>query len=378
MNSNREMLDRLFASGGIRLGRGSIFDLVLGAKPPGFDFGKVEGMLLGLAIGDALGNTTEGKLPSQRSKEHGEIRDYLPNRHVGGARVGLPSDDTQLAFWTLEQLIDDRSFVPQRVAVRFSKDTIFGIGSTVRQFRDNLQRGKPWEECGPQSAGNGSLMRIAPIVVPHLRTGGADLWVDTALCAMITHNDAAAIAACMSLVALIWDALDMTRAPAPEWWLDRYVAIARELETGTAYVPRGGKFQDYSGPVWTFIRDKVASAYHKRLPVREACDEWYSGAYLMETLPSVIYILMRHGHDLEEAMVRAVNDTKDNDTVAAIVGAAVGALHGKAAVPQRWIDGLSGRTTDRDDGRLSELISRGRTTFWNFPASPVRGIMLIN
>jgi ADP-ribosylglycohydrolase len=45
-------------------------------------------------------------------------------------------------------------------------------------------------------------------------------------------------------------------------------------------------------------------------------------------MPSVIYLLMRHGHEPKEAIVRAVNDTKDNHTVASIVGAAVGALHG--------------------------------------------------
>ncbi len=49
--------------------------------------------------------------------------------------------------------------------------------------------------------------------------------------------------------------------------------------------------------------------------------------------------------DTLEAIIRAVNDTWDNDTTAAIVGAAVGALHGRSALPQRWIDGLLGRTT---------------------------------
>jgi ADP-ribosylglycohydrolase len=65
---------------------------------------------------------------------------------------------------------------------------------------------------------------------------------------------------------------------------------------------------------------------------------------------------MRHGHDPEEAIVRAVNDTKDNDTVAAIVGAALGALHGRQGLPPRWIDNLLGRTTDNDDGRVFELL----------------------
>jgi predicted AAA+ superfamily ATPase len=50
--------------------------------------------------------------------------------------------------------------------------------------------------------------------------------------------------------------------------------------------------------------------------------------------------------------------TKDNDTIAAVVGAAVGALHGKKGLPERWIANLSGRTTDRDDGRIFEILEQ--------------------
>jgi ADP-ribosylglycohydrolase len=55
-----------------------------------------------------------------------------------------------------------------------------------------------------------------------------------------------------------------------------------------------------------------------------------------------------------------VNDTRDNDTVAALVGAAVGALHGREALPCRWREGLLGRTGDADDGRVCELLDRAR------------------
>jgi ADP-ribosyl-[dinitrogen reductase] hydrolase len=78
----------------------------------------------------------------------------------------------------------------------------------------------------------------------------------------------------------------------------------------------------------------------------------------------VLYILPRHAHDAEEAIVRAVNDTHDNDTVAAIVGAAVGALHGRRALPGRWQAGLLGRTRESDDGRVFELIDAARERFW--------------
>jgi ADP-ribosylglycohydrolase len=54
---------------------------------------------------------------------------------------------------------------------------------------------------------------------------------------------------------------------------------------------------------------------------------------------------------------QAVNHTRDNDTVAAIVGAAVGALHGESALPQRWRNGLLGRTRESDDGQVQRILS---------------------
>ena len=81
-----------------------------------------------------------------------------------------------------------------------------------------------------------------------------------------------------------------------------------------------------------------------------------SGAYLLETVPSVLAILERHAHDPEESIIRAVNDT-----IGAIVGAAVGAIHGARALPERWKAGLLGRTRDDDDGRLFALLDQART-----------------
>lgn len=328
--------------------------------PAGLDFGRVAGMMLGLALGDALGNTSEGLLPQQRRAACGEIRDYLPNVYAGQQPVGLPSDDTQLAFWTLEQMIEDRGFRPERVAERFSCQPIFGLGSTVGRFLDTYRAGtQPWYQCGPKSAGNGALMRIAPMLIPHLRTVTAELWVDTALSAMVTHNDSASTAACLAFVSLLWSLLQSDRSPAPDWWPEAYVAVARDLEVDEGYRPRGGDFA-YQGPVWRFVRDRVREAHRAGLSALEACNSWHSGAYLLETMPCVIYVLMQHGQDPEEAIVRAVNDTRDNDTIAAIVGAAVGALHGTAGIPERWRAGLLGRTAADDDGRVFELLAEAK------------------
>lgn len=361
MQSNREVLDYLFETGQIDLRRGAIFDRPPHPLPADLDFDRVEGMLLGLAIGDALGNTSESLLPERRRARHGEIRDYLPNPYAGGQPVGLPSDDTQLAFWTLEQMLADGGFNPEHVAARFCRGQIFGVGRAVASFVDCYRAGgRAWYACGPESAGNGALMRIAPMLVPHLRSATAELWVDTALSAMITHNDAGSIACCLAFVAMLWRLLGMQGAPQPGWWLETYVEVARDLEGDKTYRPRGGPLVGYRGSLWRFVEKHVSDAYARGLSVLEACREWHSGAYLLETMPSVITILMRHGHELEQGMLRAVNDTKDNDTIAAIVGAALGALHGEAGLPARWLANLPGRTAHDDDGHIYALLEGAR------------------
>lgn len=345
----------------IRLEHGHIFAVAPEPLGTDFDFGRIEGMMLGLAIGDALGNTTESWFPRERRARFGEIRDYLPNRETG-EKKGLPSDDTQLAFWTLEQMQEDRGFVPERVASRFCRGRIFGIGGTVREFIRNYKNGLRWYQCGPQSAGNGALMRIAPMLIPHLRPTTPDLWIDTALSAMITHNDSGSIAACLSFINILWHVLRMEQPPDPEWWPRTYMEVARDLEQST-YRPRGGAYPNFCGHIWQFVEETVEAGYDRGLSVLEAGEIWYSGAFLLETVPSVLFILMRHAHDPEEAIIRAVNDTKDNDTIAAIVGAAVGALHGRQKIPEPWLKNLAGRTAEQDDGRIYELLKAAQS-FW--------------
>jgi ADP-ribosylglycohydrolase len=157
----------------------------------------------------------------------------------------------------------------------------------------------------------------------------------------------------------------MKSAPEPQWWVDSYCSIAEKVEGNTIYVPRISRYHGYKGPLWQFTEKVVNEALRKNLSVLEACDEWGSSANLFETVPSALYILATHSQNTEEAIVRAVNDTKDNDSVAAIVGAAVGALHGSASIPDRWIKRLTGRTRSDNDGEVFRLISMARQKFWS-------------
>lgn len=164
---NTTLLNQFLAQRTIALEPTALLEQAPPLLPDDWDFERVEGMLLGLAIGDALGNTTESQLPRARRHSYGEIRDYLPNQYASGRPVGLPSDDSQLAFWTLEQLLEDEALVPDHLASKFKQQRIFGIGGTVSAFlRQYKDQRRSWELSGQPSAGNGALMRIAPVLIP--------------------------------------------------------------------------------------------------------------------------------------------------------------------------------------------------------------------
>ena len=323
---------------------------------------RIHGMLLGLAIGDALGNTTEGMLPAERRAHYGEIRDYLPDPQTG-ERAGLPSDDTQLAFWALDRLLQDDGLNPERLARAFRSGHIHGIGSAVRAALRVLAAGEPWHRAGQPSAGNGALMRIAPVLLPHLRDPSPRLWSDAAVAGMITHNEPASVGACVAFTSLLWRLLATRERPQPGWYLHTFVETLREVEGD---VPRYAPRAPHLSGQWSlasFAQRQVGAALAERRECAAVLNGWYSGAYLLETVPAVLYILERYGHDPAEAIVRAVNDTKDNDTIAAIVGAAVGAQHGLGALPQHWVRGLRGRTRDADDGEVFRLAAAAADRF---------------
>lgn len=332
---------------------------------------RVRGMLLGLAVGDSLGNTSEGMKPEERRRTHGEVLDYLPNRREEMLPVGLPSDDTQLAFWTLESLLRHRHLDPVDLADAFTRrDRIYGIGSTVTAFLLAYRfGGKEWFEAGQPSAGNGALMRIAPVLLPHLLSMTEALWLDVVVATVLTHRDEAAVAASVGFVGLLAECLTRPRSdgedPPGRWWAETFLRYARPVESpedGAVYCSRvaGDPFQ---GSLCDRVEQQVFPAIDAGESVLAAAERWYSGAYLLETVPCVLHVLACHGGHPQEAIVRAVNDTRDNDTVAAIVGAAVGALHGEASIPGRWREGLLGRIREDDDGHVQRLIAEAVEAF---------------
>jgi hypothetical protein len=78
VRTNREVFESTIKSRFIALNHSSLFDSAPKPLTAELDWDRIEGMMLGVAIGDSLGNTSEGMLPDGRRKKFGVIRDYLP------------------------------------------------------------------------------------------------------------------------------------------------------------------------------------------------------------------------------------------------------------------------------------------------------------
>jgi ADP-ribosylglycohydrolase len=231
MSADPTQLQALVANGTVRMRWApEIMDCPAPFAGTIVDSDRVRGMLLGLAIGDALGNTSEAMVPRERRALVGEIRDYRPNRHAGSRGVGLPSDDTQLAFWIVEHLLEHGSIQPDALARTFSSRHIFGIGRTMRAFVRAWHGRQDWRQAAQASAGNGALMRIAPVLLPHLKSGSAGLWADAALGTAVTHNDPAAISSSIAFVGLLAELISSESVPETDWWVCRYVELSRPVE----------------------------------------------------------------------------------------------------------------------------------------------------
>ena len=174
---------------------------------------RYRGALLGLAVGDALGTTLEFKAP-------GTFRPITDM--IGGGPFGLEpgqwTDDTSMALCLAESLIEKRSFDPADQMERYcrwwqegylsSTGTCFDIGITVRKSLESyLRSGEPFAgSTDPFTAGNGSLMRLAPVPLAFRRN--IELAIhNAAQSSRVTHAAPTSLAACHCFAGLLLGAL---------------------------------------------------------------------------------------------------------------------------------------------------------------------------
>lgn len=363
ISNNLEIMKNLFSKGYINANEPEF--LYKQTAIPAVSVKKIDGLLLGIAIGDALGNTTEIQTPKERHMKYGVITDYLPNKHAHYSRTGLPSDDTQLAFDTLAIILSRNYLDINALANIFSSHKIFGLGGSVREFLRNFKiKGLPWYKAGSDSAGNGALMRISPVIIPYFGVKKAGLWADVVLDTMLTHNDPLAIGSSVAFVDMLITLLQTKKSVDVSGILDKFCFVLGLFTGNKEYASRiklkppfskFGKLPSY------FIKNTVRYALENDISVEKLGSYIGSGAYLLETVPIVLYIIMKYFDNPEEALIQAINNTKDNDTIGAIVGTTFGAMYGVSSFKPSWISNLSGKTRKYDTGEIFRLIENSET-----------------
>ena len=260
---------------------------------------RAQASLLGLAVGDALGATVEFMTAGEIKAQYGVHR-----KIVGGGwlrlRPGQVTDDTQMSLCIARSLVAV-GYSAEDIARRFvtwyqSKPP--DVGNTCRRgiarfINQGTVHGLPSEG----DAGNGAVMRMAPVAVAALADERMleDITVGQA---HITHHHALSDAASLLVGRLIQLAL-LGHA------MDR---LRRQTDDIVAKFP---SFR-YS-------------------PYRGLCT-----AYVVDTMQTVLHFLFTTS-SFEECVVATVNQGGDADTTGAIVGAIAGAYYGLDAIPREWL-----------------------------------------
>lgn len=301
---------------------------------------RAKGALLGLAVGDALGTTQEFSRPEDRlpfpQLNRGPQTDL-----VGGGPFGLPAghttDDTQMAVCLARALRGAVHLDVAAVGVRYTEWMVdaFDVGQQTRACLQQIGRGTPaalaglsvWNAWEQEAAGNGSLMRTAPIGVhfwaqPEERRRAS--WWDSA----ITHADPRCILACACLNAAI------ARGVAGEGVQATLLhqAAQAELPLITAVLS--------TDPRWPAAKiEAAAAALREDLLLAQRDDPELvvtkSQGFVRIAFRLAFWELL-HAGSFRDAVLDVANRGGDADTNAAITGSLLGALHGEAQIPEAW------------------------------------------
>jgi ADP-ribosyl-[dinitrogen reductase] hydrolase len=284
-----------------------------------------QGSLMGLAVGDALGTTLEFKSPGSFKP----IKDM-----VGGGPFRLQpgewTDDTSMALCLGESLLEKRGFDPADQMKRYcrwfheghrsSTGRCFDIGNTVHAALDRFSTsGKAFSGSqAPNTAGNGSLMRLAPVPMFF----GNDAAKAIAYCgesSKTTHGAATCVDACRYYGGLIWAAL-------------------AGVNKAELLSPSFSPLKEALAPVYCEPIQIVADgSYKKKNP-----PEIRGTGYVVESLEAALWAFDR-SESFEEGCLLAVNLGDDADTTGAIYGQLAGAYYGLGGIPSHWVEKIKFR-----------------------------------
>lgn len=281
---------------------------------------RFKGLLLGLAVGDAVGTTLEFKPKGS----------FLPIADmVGGGpfnlKAGEWTDDTSMALCLATSLIECEPFNIHDQMQRYcrwwrdgylsSTGTCFDIGVTVTKALHQFeQTNDPYAgSTDPYSAGNGSLMRLAPIPMRYMNDIEQAL-VYAKQSSETTHAAEESVIACQFATYLIIALLQ-----------------GKDKQTALEHTLKWAK-NDFK------TTEKLTAVLNGSFLSKSEAEIKGSG-YVVESLEAALWAFY-NAKNYKETILLAANLGEDADTTAAIAGQFSGALYGEDGIPQHWLKKL--------------------------------------
>lgn len=285
---------------------------------------RYRGCLLGLAAGDALGTTLEFQAPGTFTP----MSDML-----GGGPFALQpgqwTDDTSMALCLAASLVEHNSFDAydqMRRYVRWyrqgylsSTGVCFDIGMTVRNALRRFETtGDPLAGfTDPNTAGNGSLMRLAPVPMAFAQDAGRAMNL-AAESSHTTHGAPQAVDACRYFAGLIIGALQ---------------GVIKDELLAPSYIPVVGYWDAHL--LHPAIAEVASGSFKRKQP-----SEIRGTGYVVESLEAALWAF-HSTEDFPNGCLAAVNLGDDADTTGAIFGQLAGAYYGVQSIPAEWRDKLA-------------------------------------
>lgn len=299
---------------------------------------RYQGCLLGLAAGDALGTTVEFKSPGSFTP----LTDMVGDGPFG-LEPGEWTDDTSMALCLAESLVtcgrfDARDQMDRYVRWRkeghlSSNGTCFDIGNTVSgALSQYIKTGDPFAgSTDPDSAGNGSLMRLAPIPLFF----ASDPEKAVRMCAessRTTHGALTCLDACRYFGGLLVGAIN---------------GIPKEELLSDLHAPVDGLWE--KAPLCPEVHEIARGSFKTREPPKIV-----GSGYVVKSLEAALWAFHK-ASTFEEGCLLAVNLGDDADTTGAIYGQIAGAHYGVSGIPVPWLERIAhAELIDRFAGELLE------------------------
>ncbi len=272
---------------------------------------RAQGCLLGQLIGDSLGSLVEFQSPEWIRRRYPDGVREMADGGTWETLAGQPTDDSEMALMLARSLVARGTFDQEEVR----KAYVFWLDSGPFDVGTTIQSGLTGWPI-PSSQANGAMMRISPLGIFGVNYKLEQVAEWAGQDAELTHIHPV----CQEANALF------------------AMAIAHAVRTGC------GAEELYAEIVnWA---DEMDADHRLRETIAEAAegpppDYMHQQGWVLIAFRNALWQLL-NAANVEEGIVDSIMGGGDTDTNAAICGALLGAVYGREAIPERWIETILG------------------------------------